>query len=311
MRMDYPGFKVVVCDNGSSDGSVGYIKKWAEGNLDVSTPSTNQLKRLSFPPLRKPVPYVTYEKKDIENKSKEADSGEKLIIIKNGENLGFAAGNNVGLRYASERNDFAYAWLLNNDTVVEKDALGKIISRMEKEQGAGACGSTILEYNSPDTIQTLGGWKHDKWCWKHATIEGGESKNILASTDADTLQTQLSYITGASICVSRQFIQTIGLLSEDYFFYGEDLDWSARGKKEFKLLYSKESVVYHKWGGTLNINSANAYYHYCKSTLLNARKHYRRALPFVYMLRIMGIIKNLLTGRPEHAMMAVKAMSGR
>ncbi len=71
-----------------------------------------------------------------------------MILIQTGANLGFAGGNNVGMRYALARGDFAYVWLLNNDTIIESGALSRMVQRMEKKPEAGMCGSLMpfLQY---------------------------------------------------------------------------------------------------------------------------------------------------------------------
>lgn len=63
----------------------------------------------------------------------------------------------MGLRYALAREDFDYVWLLNNDTVVEPDALIHMVHHMEDKLTVGMCGSTTLYYHAPDKIWALGG----------------------------------------------------------------------------------------------------------------------------------------------------------
>jgi GT2 family glycosyltransferase len=113
LRINYPNYRVIVCDNKSTDNSYDNIKGWAHGYLSVHTTESNPLRGLSFPPIPKPVPYEEYDHLLAEKGGKPQES-EKLILIQNGDNLGFAGGNNVGLRYAMARADFEYIWLLNN-----------------------------------------------------------------------------------------------------------------------------------------------------------------------------------------------------
>ena len=126
-RSDYSDFQVIVCDNGSEDGSMDHLEAWAEGRVDIAGGCRDQrLARFSFPPAPKPIPYVVHGRGAAEAGGGGSDSSARLILIESGANLGFAGGYNIALRYALARDDFAYIWLLNNDTVVNGDALSAV-----------------------------------------------------------------------------------------------------------------------------------------------------------------------------------------
>lgn len=246
-RLDYPDYRVIVCDNGSSDGSVGVIKRWAEGLLDAWVPPGNPLRRLSHPPVRKPLPYVEYERAAAERGGAPADKGEaRLVIANTGDNLGFAGGNNVGLRYALARGDFDYVWLLNNDTVVEPKALTHLIDRMGQDASIGMCGSTTYYYDRRDILWARGGAVYNRWIG-YARCVGSGCRGTQV-VDRGNIERRMHYVAGSSMAVSRRFLEIIGLMSEEYFLYFEELDWAARAKGRFRLGYAPESVVYHKVG---------------------------------------------------------------
>jgi len=162
-RNDYSNYQVVVCDNGSLDGSMEHITAWAAGGLDVYLPKNDQLRDLSFPPVSKPIRYVQYDRKEAESGGKPWADDIRLILIQTSANLGFAGGNNVGFRYALARDDFAYIWLLNNDTVIRPDALIKLVMKIKEKPKIGMCGSTLLYYHDPELIQAAGGGHYNKW----------------------------------------------------------------------------------------------------------------------------------------------------
>ena len=125
-RISYPNHKVIVVDNGSTDSSMEKIKNWADGKLEVLTPGpAHHLYHLSHPPVKKPIPYVYYTREEAE-KGGNFTIEEKitlpypLILIQTDENLGFAGGNNVGIKYTLCNKNIDYLLLLNNDIVVDK-----------------------------------------------------------------------------------------------------------------------------------------------------------------------------------------------
>jgi GT2 family glycosyltransferase len=135
-RLDYADFQVVLCDNDSIDGSVEQIQAWADGKLpDVQ--ADHRLQDLTSPPVPKPIRYSEYGYDEIGRMTDATNEDVPLILIRTGANRGFAGGNNVGLRYAMKRRDVEFVWLLNNDTVVCKDALTRMVeTRSSRSEGA-------------------------------------------------------------------------------------------------------------------------------------------------------------------------------
>jgi GT2 family glycosyltransferase len=171
-----------------------------------------------------------------------------ITLIQSGKNLGFAGGNNLGIRYALEK-QADYIWLLNNDTVVETRALTHLVQRMQAKPLAGMCGSTLRYYDRREVVQVLGGATYNRWLGIQKPIGEGESANVIHNSDE--IEAQLDYVIGASLLVSRSFIEKIGYLNEDYFLYYEEIDWATRARGQFTLTYAPQSIVYHKEGATI------------------------------------------------------------
>src|ERR1700694_2988487 len=95
-RLNSPDFRVVVCDNASADGSLEKIKQWARGELPAES-ANPLLSHLTLPPFPKPILYCELTREEAESGT--ATHSCPLTLIQNGANVGFAAGNNVGLRY--------------------------------------------------------------------------------------------------------------------------------------------------------------------------------------------------------------------
>ncbi len=294
LRSAYPAFRVVVCDNGSRDASMSRIMDWAEGRLDVRVPPDHPLRPFSFPPLPKPITYRCYARAEAEAGGTREDEGVRLVLVQTGANLGFAGGVNVALRYVLARGDTAFVWLLNNDTVVHANALAHLVRGLRGRTDAGMCGSTVLYYDAPDTVQALGGARYNPWfgfTWCIGLLHPA-SRRI----DPRRVERRLAYVLGASMLISVRFLADVGLMCEEYFLYFEELDWAVRARGRYTLAYVPESLVYHKEGASAGTSwsarkrSLAADYFLIRNRLRVTRKFYPFALPTVYL----GLLASLL-----------------
>jgi GT2 family glycosyltransferase len=280
LLLDYPDFRIVVCDNGSTDESPHLIKTWAE---------------------HRAVGFSEYPRVEAESGG-DLDADPVLTLIRNDENLGFAGGNNVGLRHVLARDGADYCWLLNNDTVVESDALAHLVSRMQQQPLVGVCGSTIRLYHNRDRIQALGGGHYYRWIglpWHYGrfTLWPGRIDR------QERAESRMNYVEGASMLVSRHFLLEVGLLCEDYFLYFEEADWALRAKGRFKLGYAPRSAVYHKVGGSIGTSSNPARksfvcdFYNIRNRILFARRHYPATLPTIYLVLLGEVLLRALCGK--------------
>ena len=154
-HINYMDYEVILVDNCSTNDSVKIFQSWCDGKVPVNT------KMVKFSPENKPVKYIEYDRisaeavGNIDNKTEEDPPQRRLVIIQTGENLGFAGGNNVGIRYALKK-DFDYVWLLNNDTVIDRDSLIEMIKLAESDENIGMVGSKLVDYHDPQKIQSIG-----------------------------------------------------------------------------------------------------------------------------------------------------------
>lgn len=161
------------------------------------------------------------------------------VMIENGANLGFAAGNNVGLRYAYTEG-FDYALLLNNDTEADPDLLHGLIAEAEADPQVGIVGPTIYYYAEPDLIWSAGGWVD----WRRGTsrMDGGERERgqYAAARDVD-------FVTGCALLVRRAVIERVGLLDERFFMYYEETEWCVRAARAgFRIRHAPAARLWHK-----------------------------------------------------------------
>jgi GT2 family glycosyltransferase len=243
-KLEDADYTVVVCDNASEDGSIQQIKLWAEGALTAEAVDPRYEPRL-YPRLPKPLPYVELGPEN----SVEAAGSARLVLIPMGENKGFAGGCNLGMRFALDRGDAEFIWLLNNDTVVEREALSHLVAKMKKEPKIGLCGSTLRYYTSPETVQCYGGYRFNEWIARVLPMRGERDSN--GAPLESEIEANLKFISGASTLVRRDLLEKVGLMNEQYFLYFEEIDWAVRTRGLYSLGYCRDSIVYHKEGRSI------------------------------------------------------------
>ena len=232
-----PGDQIIVCDNASNNDSIGHLKNWAHTKVDEA---------VGVHSATNPSAWIEYDRKQAEQGGGGTDP--VLVLVNTGSNLGFAVANNIGLRYALARGH-QYFWLLNGDTVVNDASIAGLRQRMEEDSSVGMCGSTLVYFHEPDVIQAMGGARFDfkRGVGHHL----GLGQKVTALPNRQSIELQLNYVVGASMMVSRAFLERIGLMCEDYFLYFEEIDWATRSKGLFKLAWAPSSIVLHKEGGTI------------------------------------------------------------
>ena len=308
LRLDYPHFQVIVCDNDSRDGSVERIVAWTHGEGAEVCVQNPALAHLVQPNIAKPITIDVLARVEAEDASR-AKAMAQIVVIRTGGNLGFAGANNMAMRYASGAGDADYFWLLNNDTVVEPAALLSMVARAKEAENRGLVGSTLAFYSRPDALQAMGVFGYSPRRGLGVPIGAFRSPSSVTVSDKDDAEKRAAYVVGASMLVPKGFYAEVGEMCEDYFLYFEELDWSLRGKRHgYRCLYAMNSVVYHKVGASTarvqtNELSVGVRYSYI-NRLRVTKMHFRSELPWVRLRILLEAFQALAGGRWQEAKFA-------
>jgi GT2 family glycosyltransferase len=298
LRSDIP-LRVAVVDNASGDGSDQRIIDWASGAAPWEPPET-RLGELTSPPLEKPVQMRVMRADEAVARPPGEDW---LVLIRSDENLGFAGGNNVGIRHLLKDPAIEAVWLLNNDTVVEPTAARALLTTIRADPNAGMIGTVIRYYNSPGTVQALGGMTFNPLTGANAGIHG--NRPFKAPWDGRAAARQAACVLGASLTATRKFVETVGLMSEAYFLYFEEMDWARRNRGRFTIGLARGAIVYHKHGGSIGSSakkggrSAQSEYWLLRARLLFYRRHYPLLLPLIWVQGAAQTGRRLLRRQPD------------
>lgn len=227
--------EIIVVDNHSADGSVDYLEQRYPQKL--------------FPMVR---------------------------FVRSAHNLGFARANNIAIRQSRGE----YVLLLNPDTIVGEDALKASVDFMDAHEDAGAVGVRMLGAQGRRAMESRRGlptpmvsfFKMLGFCnrWPHHRLFGKYYMGYLPWDEPS----QIEVVSGAYCMLRRKALDEVGLLDEDFFMYGEDIDLSYRVLKGgYHNYYLPVDILHYK--GESTQKSSFRYVHvFYEAMLIFFRKHY-------------------------------------
>jgi GT2 family glycosyltransferase len=284
LKLHYEDFQIIVVDNSETLVPFENLSNWALGNVTVKETS---FENLVFPLQKKPLDFC----KTSEDEFLEKELNHKIVFVKASQNKGFAAGNNIALRYVLKFGAWdSYIWLLNNDTVVEKESLSAIVLQMglhQKNDVKGIYGTPLLDYYNPKMVQSIGGVYNKKTGLSSHFGEGNTKKDF--ETSFEEIVKRIDYPIGASMLIKMPFLIELGLLSEDYFLFFEELDWVCRAKAiGGKVTILNYFGVFHKQGGSTKSKFKEKKSEFIdlvslNSRILFARKFNKENLPLIQL----------------------------
>lgn len=200
---------------------------------------------------------------------------DRIRLIENKENLGFAGGNNVGLRLAQEKGaDFAL--VLNNDTVADEDLLIDLLNVANKYKDAGVFSPKIyfargFEFHKDNYKQQELGrvvWYAGGLLDWANVLGSNRGVNEVDSGQYDSIQ-DTDFATGACMFIRSEVFRAVGFFDEDFFMYLEDVDFCCRARSAgWRVLYSPPAKVWHKVAQSSGIGSKLNDYYITRNRLL-------------------------------------------
>ena len=233
---EYVNYEIIIVDNDSKDDSIEKIKSYCDGKIKIESPF------FSYNPYNKPIKLIDIQlNTNLVMENNFEHSSKRLFLIKNDKNMGFAEGDNIGIRYALKKLDPDYIMLLNNDTVVDKDFLLEMLEVSESNNEIGIVGPKIYFYDDPNRIWFAKG----KISWKFSrglNIGYNEIDNKRHDDIAE-----VEYVSGCAFLIKVEVINSIGLLDKRFFLYFEEIDWTLRAAElGFKSVFVPKGKIWHK-----------------------------------------------------------------
>ena len=189
----------------------------------------------------------------------------KTKLLLSPENLGFAGGNNWGMRQAGGE----YILIVNNDTEVTDDLLGRLLQPFLNDPLIGATSPKIRYFYHPDIIQYAGFNRMNVFTGRTSTV--GDQEKDLGQYDTPGT-TYCAH--GCAMLVSRAIIGKVGMFPEKFFLYYEEWDWSARILKAgYKIWYAADALIYHKESVSVGKDSPIKVYYHTRNRILYMRRN--------------------------------------
>lgn len=237
----------------------------------------------------------------VDNGSKENEASilqdryPNIKVIRNDKNLGFAGGNNLGIKAAKGK----YLFLINNDTVFKEFNLDVLIKRLESSPKIGMVCPKIRFAWANNPIQFAGYTPLSTITIRNKAIGYGEEDKGQYNTPHQT-----PYAHGAAMMLKREVLDKVGLMPECYFLYYEELDWSMMMTRAgYEIWYEPASTIYHKESQSTGQNSPLRTYYITRNRLLIVKRNwsgFTKYLSYFYLIVIVAtrdIIKYTFRGQ--------------
>lgn len=229
---------------------------------------------------------------------KNTTSCVQLVFLQSKKNGGYAYGNNIGLK-ASKKYDSKYIIILNNDALLNRNALDLMIASLEYDKEIGVIGPAIRDQQSKK-IQSAGKVLDLKF--SHHT----------AFYEINTGLINVGYISGACLMLRESILKSIGYLDESFFMYTEDVEFCYRVHVAgYKVTCQTNAIIEHSSEGSIDRYSRDSFriYYQIRNNILFAKKHFHRTSLIVYSFSVfLRSIKKTFTFLVNRNFRAIKSI---
>jgi GT2 family glycosyltransferase len=283
-HVTYERLLIIVIDNASTDDSVPQIREWLTANNVTHT-------LLADNPTEPP----------------EVASEKHYILMQSTTNLGFCAGNNLGMEWSS-RLGAEYILILNNDTLPEPGFLQPMVDVAQSCENIGLVSGVITYCDAPEIIWWAGG----------AFSRFLSSRMPLHKRPLSELEQEEPYktglVSGCMMMIPCPIYLRFGGFSEEYFIWSEDWDYSLRlARAGLDLMVAPQSRICHKVSRSLGFMKPLSYYYGIRNDIILKQRHLSKWLWFVFLLyyfpnRVARFIQLFLQGRSELTIVGLVAV---
>lgn len=222
----------------------------------------------------------------------------QVKTIRSDQNLGFAGGNNLGIKAAKGK----YLFLINNDTIFKDFDIQFLIERLESSPSIGIVCPKIRFAWGNNLIQFAGYTPLSKMTVRNQAIGYGKEDKGQYDVPHPT-----PYAHGAAMLIKRGAIEKVGLMPECYFLYYEEFDWSMMfARAGYEIWYEPACTIYHKESQSTGQKSPLRTYYITRNRLLLVKRNWHgllKYLSYIYIISIVStrdILKNMIKGNKDY-----------
>ncbi|WP_346239478.1 glycosyltransferase family 2 protein [Niabella insulamsoli] len=230
-----------------------------------------------------------------------------LVYIHSSKNLGYAGGNNLGIKSANG----TYILLLNNDTEITASFVSTLVREMEQHPEIGLLSPLIKFFEQKDIIQYAGFSEMNYFTARNAAI--GSFEQDKGQYNDDSRETGFCH--GAAVMCRKDDLERAGLMDERYFLYYEELDWCEKFKRiGKKIWFTGKAVIYHKESMSVGKASPIKSFFMSRNRMLYVRKNtnaYKTAFFTAYYTFVATpkqVLVHLKNGRTDLAVQTLKGL---
>lgn len=199
-----------------------------------------------------------------------------VTLIMNEKNLGFAEGNNVGMRYFLDKG-VDVVFLLNNDTVVDEHCLSAFVEAHQQREGKAVLGAKIYYYDDKERIWNFGAL----WNCERLSLEVQARNDEDKGWDEDF---QVDHIIGCAMWIPRAILEKVGLFEPRFFLNYEETDWCFRARRlGFTLVSVAKARLWHKISASFVSKPHNGYFLFRNRLLFVKRNFFGKERALVYL----------------------------